>query len=102
MIFPIPMTCPRAGPSRDACWPARLIATVGKRCVLTDGAIVWVAVTVSRAHEPDGSPNYFISVTEDISSHKDAEDRSAAPAPARLRRCSPSASANTSQASLPV
>jgi hypothetical protein len=77
-----------------AALPANHRGTPRGRATAMDGAIVWVAVTVSLAHEPDGSPNYFIPVTEDISARKDAEDRSAAPAPARLRRCSPSASAS--------
>jgi PAS domain S-box-containing protein len=42
-----------------------------KRCVRKDGTMVWVAVTVSLARKPDGSPNYFISVTEDITKAKE-------------------------------
>src|SRR5258706_1501539 len=44
-----------------------------KRCVRKDGTTVWVAVTVSLARKPDGSPDYFISVIEDITKAKEAE-----------------------------
>jgi PAS domain S-box-containing protein len=46
-----------------------------KRYVRRDRSLVWVNLTVSLARTPDGRPDYFISVVEDISLRKQAEDR---------------------------
>lgn len=47
--------------------------TLEKRYLRKDGSIVWINLSVSLARQPDGSPDYFISVVEDISARKDAE-----------------------------
>ncbi|MGE5491570.1 MAG: PAS domain S-box protein [Actinomycetota bacterium] len=44
-----------------------------KRYILRNGDIVWVNQTVSLVRQPDGSPDYFISVIEDIGERKAAE-----------------------------
>ena len=44
-----------------------------KRYVVRNGDIVWVNQTVALVRHPDGSPDYFISVIEDISERKAAE-----------------------------
>jgi PAS domain S-box-containing protein len=46
-----------------------------KRYYHKDGSIVWVNLTVSMARKADGSPDYFISVIEDISARKLAEEK---------------------------
>ena len=45
-----------------------------KRCIRKDGAPVWVNLTVSLVREEDGEPKWFVSVVEDISSRKAADD----------------------------
>ena len=47
--------------------------TLEKRYLRKDGSIVWINLSVSLARQPDGSPDYFISVVEDISARKEAE-----------------------------
>lgn len=44
-----------------------------KRYSRKDGSIVWVNLSVALTRKPDGSPDYFISVIEDISRRKKAE-----------------------------
>jgi PAS domain S-box-containing protein len=44
-----------------------------KRYFRKSGELVWVNLTVSLAHKPDGSPDYFISVIEDITRRHRAE-----------------------------
>ncbi|MBF0422558.1 MAG: PAS domain S-box protein, partial [Magnetococcales bacterium] len=44
-----------------------------KRCLRKDRSIVWVHLTVSLVWKPDGQPDYFISVIEDIQARKEAE-----------------------------
>ncbi|HLA79397.1 MAG TPA: PAS domain S-box protein [Vicinamibacteria bacterium] len=46
-----------------------------KRYLHRDGAIVWVNLTVSLVRRQDQSPDYFVSVVEDITARKLAEDR---------------------------
>ena len=46
-----------------------------KRYCRKDGSIVWVNLTVSLVRKADGSPDYFISVFEDISARKQAEEK---------------------------
>ena len=46
-----------------------------KRYYRKDGSIVWVNLTVSMSRKADGSPDYFISVIEDISARKLAEEK---------------------------
>jgi diguanylate cyclase (GGDEF)-like protein/PAS domain S-box-containing protein len=46
-----------------------------KRYIRKDGNSVWVNLTVSLACGEDGKPEYFISVAEDISARKRAEEQ---------------------------
>ncbi|HEY6403301.1 MAG TPA: PAS domain S-box protein [Blastocatellia bacterium] len=46
-----------------------------KRYYRKDGSVVWVNLTASMTRKADGSPDYFISVIEDISARKRAEDK---------------------------
>ncbi|MEW5770080.1 MAG: PAS domain S-box protein [Pseudomonadota bacterium] len=48
-----------------------------KRYLRKDGGEVWINLTVSLARRPDGTPDHFISVVEDIQRRKDAEARAA-------------------------
>ena len=50
------------------------IYSMEKRYFHKDGSIVWINLTVSLVHEPDGAPKYFISVIEDISRRKQVEE----------------------------
>jgi PAS domain S-box-containing protein len=45
-----------------------------KRYYRKDGSVVWVNLTVALRRKADGSPDYFISVIEDISARKLAEE----------------------------
>jgi PAS domain S-box-containing protein len=45
-----------------------------KRYVKKDDSIVWINLTVSLVREPSGDPKYFISVVEDASERKRAEE----------------------------
>jgi PAS domain S-box-containing protein len=49
--------------------------SIEKRYLRGDGGTVWARLTVALVRSPDGSPEYFISVVQDISQHKDAEER---------------------------
>jgi PAS domain S-box-containing protein len=49
--------------------------SVEKRAVRKDGTIVWVRRTVSCVRRSDGSIDYFVSVVEDISARKRAEEQ---------------------------
>jgi PAS domain S-box-containing protein len=44
-----------------------------KRYLRKDGSYLWARLTVSLVRKPDGTPDYFISVLEDISLRKQAE-----------------------------
>lgn len=44
-----------------------------KRYYCKNGGIVWINLTVSMVRKNDGTPNYFISVVEDISARKAVE-----------------------------
>jgi len=46
-----------------------------KRYIRKDGSYVWVNLTVSLMREPDGRPGFFISVVEDVSARKRAEEK---------------------------
>ncbi|HEX6710857.1 MAG TPA: PAS domain S-box protein [Rubrobacter sp.] len=48
--------------------------TVEKRYMRRDGSAVWVNLTVSLVRGSSGEPGYFISVVEDISERKKAEE----------------------------
>lgn len=45
-----------------------------KRYFQKNGSIIWINLTVSLVHKPSGEANYFISVIEDISGRKRAEE----------------------------
>jgi PAS domain S-box-containing protein len=49
--------------------------SVDKRDLRKDGTIVWIRRTVSCVRKRDGSIDYFVSVIEDISSRKRAEEQ---------------------------
>lgn len=44
-----------------------------KRYIRKNGELVWANLSVSLARKPDGEPDFFISVVEDIQARKDAE-----------------------------
>ena len=44
-----------------------------KRYLRKDGSVVWVNLTVGLVRKPDGAPDYFVSVVEDISLRKHLE-----------------------------
>ena len=46
-----------------------------KRYVRRDGSVVWATLTVSLQRAADGTPEYFISVVDDISERKRTEQR---------------------------
>jgi len=46
-----------------------------KRYICKDGSIVWVNITVVLVRKASSDPNYFISVVEDISEKKAAEEK---------------------------
>ncbi len=46
-----------------------------KRYLRKDGATVWVNLTVALVRDADGTPAYFISVVEDVSPQKEAEQK---------------------------
>ncbi|MBW4600134.1 MAG: PAS domain S-box protein [Calothrix sp. FI2-JRJ7] len=45
-----------------------------KRYIRKDNSLVWINLTVSLVREATGQPKYFISVVEDISQRKEAEE----------------------------
>lgn len=45
-----------------------------KRYIRQDGSIVWILLTVALVWKADGTPDYFISVVEDITRQRAAED----------------------------
>ncbi|MEW5881951.1 MAG: PAS domain S-box protein [Pseudomonadota bacterium] len=47
--------------------------TLEKRYLRKDGSTVWINLTVALVRRGDGSPDYFVSVVEDISERKRAE-----------------------------
>ena len=46
-----------------------------KRYYRKDGSVVWVNLTTSLVRNADGAPNYFVSLIEDISERKRAEEK---------------------------
>jgi PAS domain S-box-containing protein len=52
----------------------RLTYSLDKRYFRANGAIVWVRLTVSLLRKPDGTPAHFISIIEDITTRKRAEE----------------------------
>lgn len=63
----------------DGIWLARMLAgeidtfAAEKRYLRKDGSTVWVNFTVALVRSPDGRPDYFVSVIEDIARRKRAE-----------------------------
>jgi PAS domain S-box-containing protein len=47
--------------------------SMDKRYIRQDGSLVWATLTVSLSRRSDGSPDYFISVVEDITAKKNVE-----------------------------
>ncbi|MCT7951743.1 PAS domain S-box protein [Ancylothrix sp. C2] len=45
-----------------------------KRYIRKNGSVVWATLTVSLVRRPSGEPKYFISVVEDITERKQAEE----------------------------
>jgi PAS domain S-box-containing protein len=45
-----------------------------KRYLRRDGSVVWINLTVSLVHNPDGTPAYFISQMEDIDQQRAANE----------------------------
>ena len=45
-----------------------------RRYIHKDGHVIWVNLTLATQHADDGAPLYFITVIEDISARKQAED----------------------------
>ena len=45
-----------------------------KRYIRKDGSVVWVNLTVSAFRNTDGKVKYFISIAEDLTGHKQAEE----------------------------
>jgi|GEM_PF-737253 len=48
--------------------------SIEKRYIRRDGSLVWVNLTVSLVRRPDGAPDYFIQVIEDITPRKRVEE----------------------------
>lgn len=48
--------------------------TMDKRYLRADGSTVWVRLMVGLARREDGSPDHFVSVIDDISAHKAAQE----------------------------
>ncbi|WP_200328613.1 PAS domain S-box protein [Thiocystis violacea] len=46
-----------------------------KRYIRKDGGVVWIHLTVALTLKSDGSPDYFISVIEDIQARKQTEEQ---------------------------
>src|SRR4030095_3543797 len=46
-----------------------------KRYYRKDGSVVWVNLTASLVRKADGAPDYFVSLIEDISARKRAEEK---------------------------
>ncbi len=45
-----------------------------KRYIRKDGSSVWVNLTISLVREPTGTPKYFVSIIEDITERRQAEE----------------------------
>jgi len=60
---------------RRACAGEILSFTLEKRYLRKDGAVVWVSVASSLVRDEAGAPEYYITVYEDITDRKRAEQR---------------------------
>ena len=49
--------------------------SIEKRYVRKDGGLLWIDLTVSLVRDSAGAPKYFISLIQDISARKQAEER---------------------------
>lgn len=64
----------------DLCSKGQMLAgsllnySMEKRYIRKDGSVVWVTLTVSLVRRHSGEPKYFISVVEDITERKQAEE----------------------------
>jgi PAS domain S-box-containing protein len=64
----------------DLAYVGRLLAgeimtySMEKRYIRKDRSLVWINLTVSLARTPQGRPDYFISVVQDITEKKQAEE----------------------------
>jgi diguanylate cyclase (GGDEF)-like protein/PAS domain S-box-containing protein len=47
--------------------------SIEKRFIRGDGALIWANLTVSLVRNGDGTPDFFVTVLEDISARKEAE-----------------------------
>lgn len=48
--------------------------TMEKRYIRKDGSLIWINLTVALARKKDATPDYFISIIEDIQARKQAEE----------------------------
>ena len=46
---------------------------IEKRYIAADGRVVWISLTVSLVRGPEGAPDYFVAIVEDIAERKAAE-----------------------------
>jgi diguanylate cyclase (GGDEF)-like protein/PAS domain S-box-containing protein len=58
---------------RDLLEGTRMTYSMEKRYIRKDKRLIWVNLTVSLVRTPDGAPDYFISVVEDITNRKRIE-----------------------------
>jgi PAS domain S-box-containing protein len=49
--------------------------TEEKQNIRKDGSLVWISLSVSLVHGPDGRPEYMVAIVEDIQARKDAEEQ---------------------------
>lgn len=54
---------------------ARSSKQIEKRYLGKDGSVVWVLAAISLIRDATGKPSYFITVIQDISTNKEAEER---------------------------
>ena len=47
--------------------------TIEKRYLKEDGTVIWVNLTISIVHKPEGGPKYFICIAENITERKQME-----------------------------
>jgi|CXWL01.1.fsa_nt_gi diguanylate cyclase (GGDEF)-like protein/PAS domain S-box-containing protein len=58
---------------RDLLSQSKDVYTAEKRYICKDGRVVWVALTVSIVCKEDGTPDFGVSIIEDIDARKQAE-----------------------------
>ncbi|MFB1489174.1 MULTISPECIES: PAS domain S-box protein [unclassified Thiocapsa] len=63
----------------DVAYVGRMLAgdienyAMEKRYIRKDGSFVWINLTVGLVSKPDGTPDFFVSIIEDIDRRKEAE-----------------------------